>query len=260
MDLNDYWQENKRFVTTVAAGATVFLVGYLILSGRYEERIGAQKSQERTLRSELGGELFSIEDLETAEDQNEALVAAVEALEAGTAFRPRDLFRLRKGGGAGSASSQYLQVLDQVRAELVPRAKRNSMQIVEGLGMPELSPTREDEIERYLEALDVIETVVLLAIQAGARNLDKINVRLDPNLSTRQGVGSVETTRITFHFDGPALPLTQVLKNSQRPPDGRPLLVDEVAMVALAAKPGEARLEFTVAVARLHDVDGEDED
>ena len=31
MDLNDYWQENKRFVLTVAAGAIAFMIGEMMI-------------------------------------------------------------------------------------------------------------------------------------------------------------------------------------------------------------------------------------
>ena len=34
MDLNDYWQENKRFVTTVLAGLVVFLIAYFWIDSR----------------------------------------------------------------------------------------------------------------------------------------------------------------------------------------------------------------------------------
>ena len=31
MDLNDYWQENKRFLTIVAGGLLVFLIGEMVI-------------------------------------------------------------------------------------------------------------------------------------------------------------------------------------------------------------------------------------
>ena len=34
MDLENYWQENKNFVLSVAGGALVFLIGFLVQIGR----------------------------------------------------------------------------------------------------------------------------------------------------------------------------------------------------------------------------------
>ena len=33
MDLNDYWQENKRFLLSIAGGLLVFLIGTMIVGG-----------------------------------------------------------------------------------------------------------------------------------------------------------------------------------------------------------------------------------
>ena len=260
MDFNDYWQENKRFVTTVAIGAVVFLIAYVILSGKYSDAISAKNAQKRGLDQQLNASLFSASDLTAAEDENEALRSTVDELAARADFAPRELFQLDRSAGAPSVNSQYLRALSEVRDQLIPRANRRNMKIDPGLGMPALSPTREDQIERYLEALDLIDTVANIAIEVGVRRVDRIAIRLDPALGTRQGVGRIEKTRVKISFEGPAMPLTQLLARIQRPADGRPLLVDEVEMIASKSKPGDARLDLTVIAARLHDAVDEEDD
>ena len=53
MDLNDYWQENRRFVTTVGTGVVVFLIAKLVLGSMYEDEIQAKRSvfEEELLRN-----------------------------------------------------------------------------------------------------------------------------------------------------------------------------------------------------------------
>ena len=164
MDLNDYWQDNKRFVTTVACGVVGFLIGMMVLNSVYDDDIKSSSSKVTTLKNNLRKAMFTREDMATAEEENDALREAVERLGAAVQFLPRDEFRLDPS--LGSASNQYLRALTNVRDDLIPLANRNNLSIDQGLGMPKLSPTRDAEIERYLEALDVIETVVRLAIEA----------------------------------------------------------------------------------------------
>jgi hypothetical protein len=251
MDLNDYWQENKRFVSAVAAGALIFLIAYLVVGNRYDDRITQQRADQVRLESEMRKSHYTAQDFAEAEDENESLRAAVETLAGGAAFRPRPAFRIDKASSV-SASSQYLRAMNDVSAALIPRAKRANMKLDEGLGMPALSPTRDDDIERYLEGLDVIETVANLAIDCGVQRVERIAVRLDPGLSLRQGVGRIERTEVTFGFEGAAQPLVELLARTQRPPDGRPLCIADVEMSASRFKPGDATLELKLVAVRLH--------
>ena len=149
--------------------------------------------------------------------------------------------------------------MNDVSATLIPRAKRANMRIDEGLGMPALSPTRDDDIERYLEALDVIDTVASLAIDCGVERIERINVRLDAGLGLRQGVGRIERTQIEFTAEGAAKPLIELLARTQRPPDGRPLCLGDVEMTSSRFKEGDGTLTMTVIAVRLHEPTGEED-
>lgn len=249
MDLNDYWQENRRFVTTVGVGFVVFLIARMILASTYEDDINAKNRVISTRKSDLAQPMYKSSDLADARAENEGLIEAVSVLREASDFQPRDEFTLDPG--LGSASNQYLRSLARVRDELIPRANRSNMQVDSQLGMPRLSPTRDAEIERYLEALDVIETVVGLSVDARVQRVDKIQIRLDPGLNSREGLGAVERTRVAFTLTGSSLALERLLAWTQRPKTGRVLHIDDLEMVPARSREGEVRLDLTVVIARL---------
>jgi len=257
MDLNDYWQENRRFVTTVGAGAVVFLIAKVVLASNFEDDINAKNRVISQRISDLAQPMYSGADLEDARAENEALLAAVDTLNAVSDFAPRPEFQL--DATMGSSSNQYLRALARVRDELIPRANRTNLQVDSQLGMPRLSPTRDAEIVRYLEALDVIDTVVGLAVDARVQRVDKIQIRLDPGLNSREGLGAVERTRVTFSLTGSSLALERLLTWTQRPRSGQRVLhIDDVEMVPARSREDEVRLDLTIVIARLTEpVEGE---
>ena len=249
MDLGGYWQENKRFVVGVGAGALLFLVGLVIESSIWEDERNETRRRIQGLKNQLEEASYTAEDLAEAERENAGLRTVVERLGAVADFQPREEFARE---ASGSASNQYLRAVSRVREELESRANRAGMALDLELGMPELSPTVEAEIERYLEALDLVETVVDLAIRSRVQRIDKIQVRLDPGLSSRQGLGRIERTKVVFDLTGSSLALDRLLVWTQRPPpDGRALLIDAFEMQNARGKEGEVRLEVTFVVPRV---------
>lgn len=250
MDLNAYWQENKRFVTTVVLGVLVFFVALLSIASVYEDDIDAARGRVASLKRQLGESMYDAAARDLAADENERLRSAAATLAAAAGFRPREGFRLEPS--AGSPSNQYLRALTRVREELLPRANRSSLELDPGLGMPELSPTRETEIERYLEALDVIETVARLAIDTRVARLEGMQVRLDPGLTSRAGLGDVERTRVELTAIGTSRALSELLAATQRPRAGRILRIDELEMVPARRREDELRLDLTLVIPRVH--------
>ncbi len=252
MDLNDYWQEHKRFVMTVASGGLLFVVGWLAVGSIFRDGIDKKKREIAQRRADLGKPVFDSQDLADAREENERLQEAVERLISMTEFQALEAFRLDPADPAGgSASNQYLRALSRVREELIPRAKRANLEIDSALGMPALSPTRDDEIIRYLEALDLVSSVVDLAIASQVRRVERIQIHLDPGLNSREGVGAIERTRISFTLSGRSQALERMLARTQRPGGGRILHVDSAEMVPSRGREDEVRLEITFALARL---------
>jgi len=250
MDLNDYWQENKRFVMSVVGAAVVFLIAYLMVSAYFADDIRGRQAEISRHRRDLADAMFSATDLADAGAENEALRGAVTELVAASRFEAREEFVVDPTAGAPNA--QYLRTLSRVREELLTRANRANLKVEPELGMPSLSPTRDTEIVRYLEALDVIETIVDLSIQARAQRVERMQVKLDPGLNSRDGLGDVERTRVRFSITGSSLALTRVLTWTQRPPaGGRVLHVDEAELVPSRSKEDEVTLDLTLVIPRI---------
>jgi len=253
MDLNNYWQENKRFLLTIAAGLLVFFIGWMLIGRFFGDELGRQRlagdSAARKLRTDA---MYTPSDLSDAQAENEALKASVDVLQKSTAFHARSQFVLDPK--RGSPNTQYFAVVSQVREELLKLAGRNNLRLPEDLGLPALSPTRESDIARYLEALDLVDRGVRMALAAQCERIDKIDIKLDPRLTSREGVGNIERTRIVFVISGKPAPLVEFLALSQQPAaaegSGGPLLIEKSDM--LPARAGnEAALEVTFLAARL---------
>jgi hypothetical protein len=254
MDLGAYWQENRRFVLSVGAGVVVFLIGFAIESSLFQGKINAAQRAIQLNKNQLKELQFSAKDLAEVEGENAALRAALEELVEAARFRPRPEFV--PDPAAGSSANHYLRTLSRVREELLTRANRASLTLDSSLGMPELSPTAEREILRYLEALDLVESVADLAIRARADGIDKIQVRLDPGHASRQGVGAIERTRVQMTLVGSSLALTRVLAWTQRPAaGGRVLPIDKLEMTTARGRKDQVRLDVTFVLARVKELE-----
>jgi len=253
MDPNDYWQENKRFVVTVAGGVLLFVIGELMIG----KLVGQELTSQRVAVARLAGDLrtgrFRNSDQTAARVENEALRAAVDGLSQAVAFEPRPEFVLDPA--RGSAGTQYFARVSAVRDRLRREAGRLGVRLKQDLGLPALAPTRDDEIERTLEALDLVERAVTIGLEVGVPRIDKIEIRLDPGLRTRKGVGRMERTQVKMRFSGPSGPLVRFLVETQSPARGPSLLIGELEMAPERQKADEAWLEATFVVVRLHGLD-----
>lgn len=251
MDLEGYWQENKRFVARVAGGALVFVAGILVVDALYASDATRESARVRRLERELGEAMYGAPERDLARVENQALREAVERLSLALRFVPRPELSL---DGDGSPANRYLRASTEVRERVLTLAGRANVAIEPGLGLPKLSPTSREEIERTLEALDVIECLSRYAIDARVRRVEDIQVRLDPGLTSRSGPGPIERTEVRFSILGDSRALTRVLAATQRPPDGpgsRVLRIAQAEVVAARGRERELRLDLTLVVPRL---------
>ena len=261
MDVNEFWQENKRFVVTVASGAIVFVIGSMLVANFFGKELAQQTRAADSANSKLKGEpMFTSSDLEHALQQNAALEEAIAKLSKSVDFQARPRFRLDPT--KGSPSNVYFACVSSVREELLRLAGRANLRLPEDLGLPALSPTRELEIVKYLEALDLIDRAVHLALDVGAERIDKIEIKLDSRLASRQGVGEIEKTRVLFTLSGKPSPLVAFLYASQGvTKEGElaltPLVIEKSDLVPARPPSEQANLEVTFCVVRLHPASGE---
>lgn len=261
MDLNNFWQQNKRFVVSVASGAIVFVIGLMLIDGLYGDDLAKLTREvgqnENRLRNTP---MFTRADRDKAQTQNEALQRSITDLEARVRFVTRPFFRVATDGAP--AANQYFAVVSQTREELLRSAGRANLRLPEDLGLPALSPTRDADIVKHLEALDLVERVVRLALDSGVQRIDKIEIRLDPKLNSREGVGAIERTRVAFTISGDPAPLTELLIASQESRDVKlegqtlrvlPLPIEKADISPARSKSDEASLEVVFLLVTLHE-------
>lgn len=250
--MNDWWQENKRFVVLVASGAIVFVIGLMLIDRFFAQELKSRQAALNSVQRKLANDaLFTNEQLATLQKENGELQQSMDVLRKSVAFVARPGFRFDAQKGA--AGNQYFQIVSGVREELLTLAGRANLRIPEELGLPALSPTREPDIERYLEGFDLVDRAARMAIASGVERIDRIDVKLDPRLASREGVGAIERTRVEMALSGRPGPLVQFLVASQGDKDGGPLVIEKCEMQPARTKADEAGLEITFIVVRLHD-------
>jgi hypothetical protein len=257
LDLEGFWQENKRFVLAVGGGAIAFFVGWAVIGSTLGDELSAQRRAADGTQRKLASEaLFDAEAVRTAEAQNEALRQAVEELTRRIDWRARPEFQLDPRRGA--PANQYFAAVAAAREDLLRRAGRANLRVPEDLGLPALSPTQEGDIARHLAALDVIDRAVRMALESGCERIERIQIQLDPRLGSRQGLGAIERTRVAFELRGRPEPLVAWLARTQSSANlaegggpGGPLRIERCEMQPARNKADEAGLEVVFLVAQV---------
>lgn len=249
MDLDGYWQENKRFVTSVAGGGLAFLIGWYVIDSNLGGELQRMQARRARLQGDLAEPMYGTSDLDRAKAENEALRKALGELREHTEFQAREAFALRADQ---APSSRYVSVVSLVRETLLQDAGRAGLVVPADLGLPTLAPTREAEIERTLEALDAVERFVRLAMAARVQRIDQIRVRLDSRLLAGKPIADLERTQIEITLTGPSEPIVRLLELCAEPVDGRTLLVGRAEVKDARGKRNEVRLELELAVTHPH--------
>lgn len=261
MDLTNFWQQNKRFVVSLLSGVIVFATGLMVIDGMYGADLAKLSREVNQNETRLRNTpMYTRAERDKAQAQNEALQAAIGGLESRVRFSARPAYQLSSSGSP--AASQYFAIVSQAREELLRSAGRANLRVPEDLGLPALSPTRDAEIVKYLEALDLVDRVVRLALESGVQRIDKIEIRLDPKLNSREGVGALERTRVAFTMSGDPSPLTELLIASQQSREVKlekqslrilPLPVEKAEISPARSKSDEASLEVVFLLVSLHE-------
>jgi hypothetical protein len=250
MDFNEYWQENKRFVLTVLGGAVMFMIVNQVIDSAIGDDLRSQRRTRNSVVKQLKEARFGATDLARARAQNGDLITAQEGLALSVGYPTRPEYQL--DSSRGSAGNQYFTMVSNVRDNLLRRAGSRNMRLSQDLGLPALAPTRDDEIARHLDALDLIERVVSLAIDQGVDRVEKLSIKVDPGLRGRRGVGTVEKTRVSMKLIGDSGPVLRVIAGTQNSEYGASILIEELEVLPERTKPGQVRAELTFIASRLH--------
>ncbi|MEY2747970.1 MAG: hypothetical protein RL112_3012 [Planctomycetota bacterium] len=255
MSVQDWWQENKRFASATAGGGIAFLIAWMLIQSFYGDELArAQRSASLTARKLSSESLYGREAEAAAQSRNDALAASARQLSDAVHFQTRPFWRLEPA--RGSAASQYFAVVAATREELLQRAGRAGLRLPEDLGLPALSPTREGDIERHLQALDLVDRVARTAMGRGVARIDRLEIRLDPRLNSKDGVGRVEKTRLFCALSGAPGALVDFVAATQDPTveGGSPLVVEKVELAPSRGKSEEGSLEIVFLAARVERV------
>jgi hypothetical protein len=158
LDLQDFWQENKRWILGVFAGLIVYWVGGGIVSAVFggASASGRVLAMARDLQRE---EYYDAQALRTAREENERLMALVERVRAHAAFVPDDEFVLT---GKGDPDLYFPEVERRVRSRLVAYAQERSVAIDErDLVWP--AAVSRDEKEQTLVGLCALQHAAMRA-------------------------------------------------------------------------------------------------
>ena len=254
MDLENYWQENKKAVTTIGCGLLVFMIANLIVDATVGDALATVKSERADQRRELRQERYDSSALGLTEEDNERLVEAYDSLVSSVAFKTRPEFL--PDPTLGSVAGQYFTRVEAVRDRLSRRASRSGLRPPDdawGIEMPDtnIAPV----ILRHMEALDFIDRVANLAIDAGVSRISRIQVDLDPGFGSKKGLGRVERTKLRFEFDTSAASMASLLNMTQTPVEGdaqgQALTIDEVEVKSERNRVGHVKAEVVFTIVRL---------
>lgn len=253
MDLEELWQRNKRFLGGLALGVLAFLVATWAIDAAYGRDLRAERARRARLEKEQAEPRYDASARAAAEERERALRASLARLVEAAAFRPREGF-LPDGT---SAINRYHRTVAEVRERALTAAGRAGLFVDRDLGLPELSPAREEEVQRYLEGLDAVERALDCALQAGVARVDDVAIRPDPSLTSRAGPGPVERTRVELVLAGDPGALARFLVLTQRA--GAPLTLRAADLVPPRGRSSEARLAVELTLVRLALPEGSEE-
>lgn len=261
MDTEQFWQENKRFILTLAAGMLVFFIANATIERLYGAPIDSARTATTRAMRELSDDLYSSSDRELAEQENVALAAGFATVEESAAFKPRPEFR---PSSAEAAKSEAIFAVEGVHERVRDLASRSRTRLPDGLDLDAITTTNVDEIERRMHAVDLLERALSLALRSGIRNVRSISIDLDPAFRSSRGIGPVERTKVTIDVESTAEAVTRWLALALTPDPNDPmrsqaLPIESLEMQRVSTKEDEVQTDVTFLVLRVHEVVEEDE-
>ena len=261
MDTEQFWQENKRFILTLAAGMLVFFIANALIERVYGAPIDAARTATTRATRDLSDDLYSSSDRSLAEEENAALLEGFERIVQSAAFRPRPAFHPTS---EASAKSEAIFAMEGVRERLRDLASQTRTRLPDGLDLDAITTTNVDEIERRMHAMDLVERALSLALQAGVRNVRSLSIDLDPAFRSSRGMGPIEKTKVTFDVESTADAVTRWLALVETPVEDDPmrsqaLPIESLEMQRVSTKEDEVQTDVTFLVLRVHEIEEEEE-
>jgi hypothetical protein len=213
MNLDTMWQLHRRFITGVAIGLVVFLIGMAMIGNSAGQDLkrsnGLIGKHKRALNSPVYSQAQVSElraRLNEMEDRTQRLAQSV---------LPPLRAEYHPAPGQ-SATQHYIELTGRLRTDLLGWALRQNVEIDPSLGLPAQSPTQPQMISRVLSGLDVVERVCRMAVQTGADSIQDIQIasRIPKKSRTNNGsplVLTPVTLEVVFTDSSPKTFLDAIL-------------------------------------------------
>jgi hypothetical protein len=258
VNFDAFWQTHRRFILGFAGGAVLFFILLAVTGGGAKKRFKSEStSVSRTKRELQSNALYTSSQVATLENQLRQVQEQVEVL-AGGALPPfRERFQVPPGL---SPAQHYISLTGEMRDELVGWSLRRNCEVDESLGLPPVSPTEAQQIERVLRGLDVVDRVVRIAVESGAVEVEKIRIAEKRRRRSGRDASSLDITPVTlevvFRQRSPAPFLRALLAEQDA---GRPTGLQVLEMSAPDGRRQERRVLLEFGVGALPEVAEEDQ-
>ncbi len=163
MDLNDFWQENKKWILSCVAGLIVFLIAKSVVHSSYVLPVLAKYRSARADYSKIKAEdRYLDKHLKDAKTDREALRSRLATLRDALHFELADRFDLN---GKGDAELHLATVYAGVRGGVFKKTDDEDVEFLEKAftWSPETEP---DKIQRRLIGVSLVEHVVTQLLSA----------------------------------------------------------------------------------------------
>ena len=168
MDLNDLWQEHKRFILGTAIGVVLFFVAFSWISQVYDTS-GMERSIRRYKASLAGQKRFGRKALRALEQRAKELKKRLARDRALVEFKIRPEFDVSK---KTYPERDYARLAAKVQEEIRGECELNNVTLdprrgAARVGLPPSSPLEKEAIQRTLIGLDLAERVLKTWLDAG---------------------------------------------------------------------------------------------
>jgi hypothetical protein len=244
MDLNDAWQNHRRFILGVGAGLLVLIVGKVVIGtvwnadaavGGATARLQKLNKADTVQKSELSAVLGA------TTKYGERLGELTERMR----FKPDARYLLDKNDK--TPDLRFTEIRSQATEALVDVAARGNIRVDESLGLPPFTPAGREAIQRYLLGLNVVQEVVESAILADVRAVDSIEIIDARGKKTKDKRQLAETLTVKFKISGTPSALSELVSLIVR--DQEQFLSIEDANIEVDKKKanGFATMQLTVS-------------
>lgn len=208
MDLNDVWQNHRRFILGVGAGLLVLVVGKVVI-GTMWDATGAGSAASARLAKLNKVETVQKSELSAVLGANTRDGERIDELSQRMRFKPDPRYVLDKN--EKTPDLRFTEIRSQATEALVDVAARGNIRVDETLGLPPFTPAGREAIQRYLLGLNVVQEVVESAILADVRSVDTIEVIDARGKKSKDKRQLAEALTVKFKISGSAAALSELV-------------------------------------------------